>query len=841
MPNFNNLNQILLSICFFMLQSCSSLFSQSISIIGQILDGKTKEPLPFVSIYIDHSNQITTSDFNGNFYLHNISLNDKIKTIYLGYKSFEFKVTKDSNFTILLVQDLNYLNEVTVTSKKTKYKRKQNPALEIINKTIENKSINEFSINNLHEFKTYEKIKFNIVPLSEKFLKRKEIRPFKQLISYTDSSKNELSLPIYIKETFKTKSINTFNDSILEITDSIRLATIDNLNKSFDLTIYMNQLYQQINLYKVNIHLFDHEYTSPLSSIGTLLYKYYIMDTLYINNIKSVKIGFVPVLSSDFLFQGYLYIALDSTYALIKNYLTFNKNINLNWITHFDLEQTFVKLYNQKYIMNSEIMNLKFKTTMIDLPITAKKFTQRYQYINRSPSTNIDSSQNISKSILDVQDSINISKLSSENSKIFTTFDSIKNSTSYRNLMKIIQLSITGFYPLNYIEIGSIFSSISLNPIEKIKFNLGFRTTYKFYKLLRFEGSLAYGLKDNKLKYNLNSTLSLNHKNVLLFPKKSLSLIYINDLFIFGQSVLTPSKSNVLLSFERTKNDFWIYNKLIKFEYNQEFKNHFSYKVGLTNSIIIPLSSLHFNTKNYNNIIEDFPNINSTDALIELKFSPNEKFYQGPNTRYRLKSYAPVFTIQCTYNLINNINLQSNYVKLNLNVIKRFNLFKFGKLDFNSEFGKSFGRINFPYLYIPPANQTYFNDISGFNLMNYLEFVNDQYLQILIDHQLEGFSLNKIPYVRKLKLREFINFKILFGSLSSTNNPSSNSNLFKFPTNNSDVPITYSLNKSPYIEGSIGIGNIFRVLRIDLVKRFTYLDHKNIASIGLRAKINFQF
>lgn len=824
-----------------MLQSCSSLFSQSISIIGQILDGKTKEPLPFVSIYIDHSNQITTSDFNGNFYLHNISLNDKIKTIYLGYKSFEFKVTKDSNFTILLVQDLNYLNEVTVTSKKTKYKRKQNPALEIINKTIENKLINEFSINNLYGFKTYEKIKFNIVPLSEKFLKRKEIRPFKQLISYTDSSKNELSLPIYIKETFKTKSINTFNDSILEIIDSIRLATIDNLNKSFDLTIYMNQLYQQINLYKVNIHLFDHEYTSPLSSIGTLLYKYYIMDTLYINNIKSVKIGFVPVLSSDFLFQGYLYIALDSTYALIKNYLTFNKNINLNWITHFDLEQTFVKLYNQKYIMNSEIMNLKFKTTMIDLPITAKKLTQRYQYINRSPSTNIDSSQNISKSILDVQDSINISKLSSENSKIFTTFDSIKNSTSYRNLMKIIQLSITGFYPLNYIEIGSIFSSISFNPIEKIKFNLGFRTTYKFYKLLRIEGSLAYGLKDNKLKYNLNSTLSLNHKNVLLFPKKSLSLIYINDLFIFGQSVLTPSKSNVLLSFERTKNDFWIYNKLIKFEYNQEFKNHFSYKVGLTNSIIIPLSSLHFNTKNYNNIIEDFANINSTDALIELKFSPNEKFYQGPNTRYRLKSYAPVFTIQCTYNLINNINLQSNYVKLNLNVIKRFNLFKFGKLDFNSEFGKSFGIINFPYLYIPPANQTYFNDISGFNLMNYLEFVNDQYLQILIDHQLEGFSLNKIPYVRKLKLREFINFKILFGSLSSTNNPSSNSNLFKFPTNNSDVPITYSLNKSPYIEGSIGIGNIFRVLRIDLVKRFTYLDHKNIASIGLRAKINFQF
>ena len=60
--------------------------------------------------------------------------------------------------------------------------------------------------------------------------------------------------------------------------------------------------------------------------------------------------------------------------------------------------------------MNSEIINLKFNTKMIDLPITAKKLTQRYQYINRSPSTNIDSSLDINSSILNEQNSINISK-----------------------------------------------------------------------------------------------------------------------------------------------------------------------------------------------------------------------------------------------------------------------------------------------------------------------------------------------------------------------------------------------------------------------------------------------
>ena len=75
-------------------------------------------------------------------------------------------------------------------------------------------------------------------------------------------------------------------------------------------------------------------------------------------------------------------------------------------------------------------------------------------------------------------------------------------------------------------------------------------------------------------------------------------------------------------------------------------------------------------------------------------------------------------------------------------------------------------------------------------------------------------------------------------SMISVNNPS----LLRFPTNGiTGAPITYTLNNGPYMEGSVGVGNIFKVLRIDMVRRFTYLDHPGISQWGVRALVKFDF
>jgi len=122
-----------------------------------------------------------------------------------------------------------------------------------------------------------------------------------------------------------------------------------------------------------------------------------------------------------------------------------------------------------------------------------------------------------------------------------------------------------------------------------------------------------------------------------------------------------------------------------------------------------------------------------------------------------------------------------------------------------------------------------------------LEFVSDEYTSLNIDHCFNGFFLNKIPIIKHLDLRENVTCKILWGEVSKGNDPKYNNDLFKFPVEADGTPTTYSLSKVPYIEGSFGIGNIFKIFRVDLVKRFTYLDNPNVAKIGLRMRFKFDF
>jgi hypothetical protein len=124
--------------------------------------------------------------------------------------------------------------------------------------------------------------------------------------------------------------------------------------------------------------------------------------------------------------------------------------------------------------------------------------------------------------------------------------------------------------------------------------------------------------------------------------------------------------------------------------------------------------------------------------------------------------------------------------------------------------------------------------------MNFLEFVSDHYAAINIDQNFNGFIFNKIPLLKELKLREVVSFKALWGGVRSENNPADNPQLLQF-NSHVGVPTTYSLESGPYTEGSVGIANIFKILRLDYVRRFNYLDHPNVARSGVRALIILQF
>ena len=162
------------------------------------------------------------------------------------------------------------------------------------------------------------------------------------------------------------------------------------------------------------------------------------------------------------------------------------------------------------------------------------------------------------------------------------------------------------------------------------------------------------------------------------------------------------------------------------------------------------------------------------------------------------------------------------------------------KTDVKIEASKTFGKAPFPELTTHISNQSWLY-LNAYNLMNYLEFVSDQYVSLWIDYNAEGFFLNKIPGIRRLKLREVASLKLLYGGISRKNDPDKNNDIFKFPVKDDGTPMTYTLGSKPYIEASIGISNIFKILRIDFVKRFTYLNNPKVASWGVRAKIDMDF
>ena len=125
--------------------------------------------------------------------------------------------------------------------------------------------------------------------------------------------------------------------------------------------------------------------------------------------------------------------------------------------------------------------------------------------------------------------------------------------------------------------------------------------------------------------------------------------------------------------------------------------------------------------------------------------------------------------------------------------------------------------------------------------MNFMEFVSDKFIASNLDFYFNGFFLNKIPLLKKLKLREVASFKILYGGIRNENDPAKNNKLLRFPEDNAGQQTTFSFDNTPYIEWSIGLANIFKLIRVDFVLRATYLNNPNISKSGIRAKIRFDF
>lgn len=390
----------------------------------------------------------------------------------------------------------------------------------------------------------------------------------------------------------------------------------------------------------------------------------------------------------------------------------------------------------------------------------------------------------------------------------------------------------------NY-EIGPANAFYSFNPVEGFRLRFGGRTTPKFNNSLYFENYVAYGFKDEKWKYFLSGTYSLNHKSIYQYPLNFLRLSFQHDTKIPGQELQFVQEDNFLLSFKRGKNDKWLYNDIFKAEYVREFAKNFAVTLGFKNWKQTPAGAITYTKQGYNQeVVHD---ITTSELSAELRWAPHEQFYQGKVYRIPIINKYPVFKLRYIAGIKGLMNGEYNYQNLNLNISKRFYLSQFGYTDLSAEGGYIFGKVPFPLLTIHRANQTYSYQLNSYNMMNFMEFVSDHYAALNVDHYFNGFLFNKVPLLKKLKLREIVTGKILFGGVRDENNPNINTSTLKFPQYSDGVSSTYTLGKQPYAEVSFGVANIFKLIRVDLVKRLTYLNNPEVSQWGIRTRVKFDF
>lgn len=831
---------------------CFGLLSNAQTVVkGFVKDAATMRPIQFVSIYFEGGKGVTTGD-DGSYSIITNRANLKILNFsFTGYKNVAKKITVGKEQTVNIELELNQsLQEVIVkTKRRGKYKNKDNPAVELIDLVIANKSKNQIKAYDFIQYQQYEKLSLSLTNKPEKLIKNRLFKNYKFILENIDSTtlEGKSLLPIFLEEKLSEiyyKKNPEKNKTRLLGEKRVNLA--DFLDDK-GISQYVNRLYADLDIYKNNLLVLNTQFLSPIADMGPSFYRYYIRDTVELEGIKLVKLYFTPRNTTDLLFRGTMFVTLDGNYAVQKISMTISKNANLNWARELRINQDFEKAPDGRFHVIKSSMLAEFALTKnASGGVLGERTVSFKKYLTDTPAPD---SIYEARDIVDrinpaaAPDSFWVanrhSPLSSVETKSYYNIDSMKNMRSFKRLGEIVTLIFSGYYSFGPWELGNTNTFYYYNPVEGFTLKLGGRTTPKFSNFIYFDNYAAYGFNDKKLKYLSAVSYSFNHKSIYAFPLNYLKLSYQYDTNIPGQELLFVREDNFLLSFKRGNNNKWLYNNYLKAQYVREFGKNLRYTIGFKNWKQTPAGDITYQKVSDNTLLK---NLTTSEISGEFRWAPNEQFYQGRNYRISIINKYPVFNLRVIAGIKGLLNGDYNYKNVSLRMDKRIYLSQLGYTDFSIEGGYIFGQIPFPLQTIHRANQTYAYQIDSYNLMNFMEFVSDRYAASNFDFYFNGFFFNKIPLLKKLKLREVGSFKILYGALRDENNPDKTDVLLKFP---SDVitgqQTTFALNKTPYIEMSVGIANIFKLIRIDVVRRFTYVDNPGITTWGLRTKVKFDF
>lgn len=829
----------------------------SAQIKGTITDSSTNEPLMYVSVFYPQKGIGTVSNIKGEYKLESKRGWNEITFSAIGYQTKTVKIASNTKeLNVQLTLDNVMLSEVVVKPKREKYSRKNNPAVDFMRKVIENKKAQKLEENDFYQYDKYEKMKTSINDLTPEKLEKGIYKKYSFLRDQVEVSEktNKLILPISVQETASQIIYRKNPESKKAIIQGLNSNGIDEFFSTGDmLGTVLKDVFSEINIYDNNIRLLQRRFVSPIGNDAISFYKFYLMDTIKVEKDECVHLTFVPQNSQDFGFTGHLYVLKDSTYAVKRCTMSLPKKTGVNFVNNMDITQDYEQLPNGNWVLSDDDMTVDLSwnsngNSGIQVERTTKyshyQFTPIEPRLFRLRGNVIKQADMLSKSD-EYWANVRQVPLTKKERSMKSFIKRIEEIPGFKYIIFGAKALIENFVETgsqntkSKIDIGPINTMISSNYIDGTRFRLSGMSTAHLNPNWFFSGYTAYGLKDKKWKYNAEVTYCFNKRDYVVweFPKHNLSASYSYDVMSPMDKFLFTDKDNVFVALKTTTVDQMSYIREENITYELENPEGLGVKAMLRRRNDEPAGKLEYIKTNSSEKVHD---ITTTEANLTLRYAPGESFVNSKQRRVPVSLDAPIFTLSHTMGFKGVLGGEYNFNRTEASLWKRFWLpSSWGKIDCSLKAGAEWNTVPFPLLILPEANLSYITQRETFCLINNMEFLNDRFASLSLSYDMNGKLFNRIPLLKKLKWREMFRVRALWGSLTDKNNPfvSQNSDLFRFPTRDGQYTSFAMDPKVPYIEGSVGIYNIFKLLHVEYVHRFTYRNNPGINKSGIRFMI----
>lgn len=812
---------------FILISSVNSI-AQTTKIVGFVKDSITQEPIPFVNAYLKGSTIGSTSDFNGKFSIETKLKYDTLIISCMGYYPVKYKITtgKYQEMEVTLIPKTTNLSEVVILPT-------ENPAHIILRNVNNKKKVNNPRNLPYYQCEVYNKIQVDLNNITEDMRKNILFKKVDYIFENVDTSTftGKSYLPVFLSESVADYYFRKDPSSHKEYIKAAKASGIQNPAVSR----FLGNTLLEINIYDDYIELFQKNFISPISDNSLFTYKFYLVDSANIDGNWCYKLMFKPKRKNELTFTGDIWIA-DTSFAVKKVEMNMANDANINLVNVLHISQKYSKCDSTHWMLDYEHyiadMNPIEKTKLVTGAYVHKTTSYRDYKINLPQPddfyrASFDVVANDTSYKIDEKywENVRHDTLNKEESNIYKSIDTLQSLPVYKHYYDFIAALITGYYTINKLEYGPYYQAISYNKIEGTRIRLGGQTTYDFHKKIQLTGYAAYGSFDKALKYGGGVNYMFKQD-----PRRILKVNYKHDVEQLGQSTNAFSQDNFIGSMiSRQPSSKLTMVDEYKISYEHFWINGVSNILTFRHRTSFPLAGTTFVLNLSDDVIQTKTNLVTSDLELNFRFAYKEKYMTNKFDRYSFGTRHPLVNVWFTYGIPNLIGSDYEYTKLRLNVNYWYNVGSIGWSRIIAEGGKTWGTLPYSLLEIHPGNETFSFDETAFNRLNYYEFIDDRYFTIFYTHHFDGMFFNHLPLLRKLKLREVVHARGLIGDLSAKN-----ASYSQF------LPNSTGLDR-PYLEAGVGIENILKVARVDLVWRLTHLEHNNIQPIGLMFTFHFTF